>query len=77
MGADFLRELCDGLHARHPGCTLIAEDSSGFPGVTRPTAEGGLGFDYKWDLGWMHDTSRTSRRPRRSAGTPRAASRSR
>lgn len=56
MGADFLRELCDGLHARHPGCMLIAEDSSGFPGVTRPTAEGGLGFDYKWDLGWMHDT---------------------
>lgn len=56
MGADFLRALCDGLHERHPGCMLIAEDSSGFPGVTRPTAEGGLGFDYKWDLGWMHDT---------------------
>ena len=56
MGADFLRALCDGLHERHPGCMLIAEDSSGFPGVTRPTSEGGLGFDYKWDLGWMHDT---------------------
>ena len=35
---------------------LIAEDSSGFPGVTRAVEEGGLGFDYKWDLGWMHDT---------------------
>lgn len=56
MGADFLRTFCDVLHDRHPGCMLIAEDSSNFPGVTRPTSEGGLGFDYKWDLGWMHDT---------------------
>ena len=56
MGADFLRELNRGLHERHPGCMLIAEDSSGFPGVTRAAEEGGLGFDYKWDLGWMHDT---------------------
>ena len=56
MGADFLRALNRGLHERHPGCMLIAEDSSGFPGVTRAPEEGGLGFDYKWDLGWMHDT---------------------
>ncbi len=56
MGVGFLRTFCDVLHARHPGCVLIAEDSSSFPGITRPTAEGGLGFDYKWDLGWMHDT---------------------
>ena len=56
MGADFLRALNRGLHERHPGCMLIAEDSSGFPGVTRDAAAGGLGFDYKWDLGWMHDT---------------------
>ena len=56
MGADFLRALSRGLHELHPGCMLIAEDSSGFPGVTRAVEEGGLGFDYKWDLGWMHDT---------------------
>ena len=56
MGVDFLRALNRGLHERHPGCMLIAEDSSGFPGVTRAPEEGGLGFDYKWDLGWMHDT---------------------
>lgn len=56
MGTDFLRELTRGLHARHPGCALIAEDSSAFEGVTRPSEQGGLGFDYKWDLGWMHDT---------------------
>lgn len=56
MGVNFLRSLTDGLHERHPGCALVAEDSSDFPGVTRPVREGGLGFDYKWDLGWMHDT---------------------
>ena len=56
LGVEFLRTLNAGLHERHPGCVLIAEDSSGFPGVTRPVDEGGLGFDYKWDLGWMHDT---------------------
>ena len=53
---DFFRELNDGIHRLFPGTLLIAEDSSAFFGITHPTAEGGLGFDYKWDMGWMHDT---------------------
>ncbi|MDO4270303.1 MAG: 1,4-alpha-glucan branching protein GlgB [Eubacteriales bacterium] len=53
---DFLKNMNAGLKARHPSALLIAEDSTAFPGVTRPVAESGLGFDYKWDLGWMHDT---------------------
>ena len=53
---EFLRQMNTGLKLRHPQVMLIAEDSSAFPGVTHPAAEGGLGFDYKWDLGWMHDT---------------------
>lgn len=52
----FLRNMNSGLKRRIPFAILIAEDSSAFPGVTRPAAEGGLGFDYKWDLGWMNDT---------------------
>ena len=53
---DFLKGMNRGLKARHPSALLIAEDSTAYPGVTRPVDEGGLGFDYKWDLGWMHDT---------------------
>ena len=53
---DFLKGMNCGLKARHPSALLIAEDSTAYPGVTRPVGEGGLGFDYKWDLGWMHDT---------------------
>ena len=53
---DFLKGMNCGLKARHPSALLIAEDSTSYPGVTRPVDEGGLGFDYKWDLGWMHDT---------------------
>ncbi len=53
---DFLKRMNRGLKARHPSALLIAEDSTAYPGVTRPVDEGGLGFDYKWDLGWMHDT---------------------
>lgn len=53
---DFLKRMNRGLHALHPTAMLIAEDSTNYPGVTRPVEEGGLGFDYKWDLGWMHDT---------------------
>lgn len=52
----FLKQMNQGLKERHPTAMLIAEDSSAFSGVTRPVAQGGLGFDYKWALGWMHDT---------------------
>ena len=55
-GIQFLRELNRGLKERHPTAMLIAEDSSTYPGMTRPADQGGLGFDYKWDMGWMHDT---------------------
>lgn len=53
---DFIREMNRGLKERHPGAMLSAEDSTSYPGVTRPVSEGGLGFDYKWDMGWMNDT---------------------
>ena len=44
------------LNKEYPSVMLIAEDSSDFPKVTASTLDGGLGFDYKWDLGWMNDT---------------------
>ena len=53
---EFLKDMNLGLKQRHPDAMLIAEDSTSYPGVTKPVYQGGLGFDYKWDLGWMHDT---------------------
>ena len=53
---NFLKIMNQGLHRLHPTAMLIAEDSTAYPGVTKDVEEGGLGFDYKWDLGWMHDT---------------------
>ena len=53
---DFLKKMNSGLHAIHPTVMLIAEDSTAFPKVTAPVEYDGLGFDYKWDLGWMNDT---------------------
>ncbi|GAC1342311.1 MAG: 1,4-alpha-glucan branching protein GlgB [Acetobacteraceae bacterium] len=52
----FLQELSRAIAERCPGAVLIAEESTAWPGVTRPADEGGLGFHYKWNMGWMHDT---------------------
>jgi 1,4-alpha-glucan branching enzyme len=52
----FIRELTTKVHTERPDVLLIAEESGAWPGVTRPVPEGGLGFDFKWNLGWMHDT---------------------
>lgn len=53
---EFLKNMNTGLKLRHPTAILSAEDSSAYPCVTKPVSEGGLGFDYKWCLGWMHDS---------------------
>ena len=53
---DFIRNMNAGLKKRFPGCMLCAEDSTDFPHVTTPIWGGGLGFDYKWDMGYMNDT---------------------
>ena len=52
----FVTRMNSGLKHMHPGCILAAEDSTDYPGTTKGAAEGGLGFDYKWDMGWMNDT---------------------
>ena len=53
---DFIRELNALTHGEHPGSITIAEESTAFPSVSRPTYLGGLGFTYKWNMGWMNDT---------------------
>lgn len=53
---DFLRELNTVTHDQHPGTVMMAEESTSWPQVTRPTWTGGLGFSMKWNMGWMHDT---------------------
>ena len=53
---EFLRYMNYGLKRLFPDVILSAEDSTSFPGITKPADQGGLGFDYKWDMGWMNDT---------------------
>ncbi len=53
---DFLRHLNAVVQERHAGAMVIAEESTAWPGVTQPVSELGLGFSYKWNMGWMHDT---------------------
>ena len=52
----FLQYMNRGLKTLHPTAILIAEDSTSYPNVTKSVSENGLGFDYKWDMGWMNDT---------------------
>ena len=53
---DFLKRFNEIIHAEYPGFLTFAEESTAWPMVSRPTYLGGLGFDFKWNMGWMHDT---------------------
>ncbi len=53
---DFLKETNQLVHNYYPGVLMIAEESTAFAGISKPVEEGGIGFDYKWNMGWMHDT---------------------
>ena len=52
----FLKQMNETVYGREPGITTAAEESTAWPGVSRPTYLGGLGFGFKWNMGWMHDT---------------------
>lgn len=58
-----LQEFNNAAYENYPGIETIAEESTAFPGVTRPTFDGGLGFGQKWMMGWMHDTLSYFKRP--------------
>ena len=53
---DFLKHVNQLVYAKHPASMTIAEESTAWPGVSAPTFAGGLGFGFKWNMGWMHDT---------------------
>jgi len=53
---DFIKKMNELVFSHFPGATTIAEESTAFGGVSRPTYVGGLGFEFKWNMGWMHDT---------------------
>jgi 1,4-alpha-glucan branching enzyme len=52
----FLKEMNEATYGEHPGVVMVAEESTAWPSVSRPTYLGGLGFGFKWNMGWMHDT---------------------
>ncbi len=54
-GIEFLRKLNEVIYEKFPGCFTIAEESTAWPNVSKPTYLGGLGFGFKWNMGWMHD----------------------
>lgn len=58
----FLRQLNDAVHHEEPDALMIAEEATSWPLVSRPPSVGGLGFNFKWDMGWMHDTLRYMKR---------------
>jgi 1,4-alpha-glucan branching enzyme len=53
---EFLKELNETIHREHPGVLMIAEEATSWPGICQTVERGGLGFDFKWNMGWMHDT---------------------
>jgi len=53
---EFLKQFNEAVRTDAPGCLTVAEESTAWPGVTTPVSEGGLGFTFKWNMGWMHDT---------------------